>query len=539
MKNFFIILFFLSSGFGLHAQTYNNEWIDFSKTYYKFNVGSDGLYRIPQNTLASAGLGNTPVQNFQLFRNGKEVPIYTSVGSGILGAGDYIEFWGQMNDGKPDKQLYRNPAYQRTDKWSLQTDTAAYFLTVNPAGTSFHFGNMPNDTTGNILPVEPYFMYSSGTYYRSQINPGYAQIVGEYIYSSSYDMGEFWSSGFVTPGNPVTDNQANLFVYGSGPNPSIRFGATGCADTLRNIQVQVNGTIVKDTAIYRFNDFLSDAGFSLSVINSVSANVQFFNNAQQVILPNNDRLAVSFYELNYPRQFNFGGQSNFLFELPARPTGYYLKISNFTGGGSVPVLYDVAAGQRYTAIVTAGNILSFILPGSVSGRKLVLVSEDPSNIRTINGLTSKNFINFNDPANQGNYIIISHPLLYNGSSGNNPVIDYKNYRSSAAGGGYNSQVIDINELVDQFAFGVKKHPSSIKNFLNYARANYVIKPAFVFLIGRGMAYNDYRYSEGSPADDLLSPNPTFGFPASDMMLSSTDGAHPVALTPIGRLAAIN
>ena len=545
MKNFFIILLFLSSGFGLYAQSYNNEWIDFSKTYYKFNVGSDGLYRIPQTTLANAGLGNTPVQNFQLFRNGKEVPIYTSVPNGILGASDYIEFWGQMNDGKPDKQLYRNPAYQLTDKWSLQTDTAVYFLTVNPAGTNFHFGNMANDTTGNVLPVEPYFMYTSGTYFKSQLNPGYAQIVGEYIYSSSYDMGEFWSSAFANPGgsgnppNPVVDNQTNLFVYGSGPNASIRFGATGCADTLRNIQVQVNGTVVKDTAINRFNDLLTGGVFPLTVINSGSANVQFFNNTQQVILPNNDRLAVSFYELTYPRQFNFGSQANFLFELPAKATGYYLKISNFIGGGSVPILYDVAVGERYTAIVNAGNILSFILPGSASSRKLVLVSEDPSNIKTVNGLTSKNFINFNDPANQGNYIIISHPLLYNGSNGKNPVVEYKNYRNSAAGGGYNAQVVDINELVDQFAYGVKKHPSSVKNFLNYARAIYLIKPAFVFLIGRGMAYNDYRYNESNPADDLLNPVPTFGFPASDMMLSSSDGAHPVAITPIGRLAAIN
>ena len=67
------------------------------------------MYRIPQSVLAGAGLGNVPVQNFQLFRNGKEVPIYTTAASGTLGPGDYIEFWGQMNDGVPDAPLYRNP----------------------------------------------------------------------------------------------------------------------------------------------------------------------------------------------------------------------------------------------------------------------------------------------------------------------------------------------------------------------------------------------------------------------------------------------
>jgi Peptidase family C25 len=224
--------------------------------------------------------------------------------------------------------------------------------------------------------------------------------------------------------------------------------------------------------------------------------------------------------------------------LPAKPAGYYLSITNFNPGSATPVLYDVANGEQYVAVPGPGNTFLFALTGSSNTRKLVLVSEDPSNISTVNGLTQKNFINFSNSSNQGNYIIISNPSLYTGSSGNNPVIDYKNYRSSLAGGSYNAQVIDINELVDQFAFGIKKHPLSIKNFLNYARANYAAKPQFVFLIGRGMAYNDYRTNESDPSDDILNPVPTFGYPASDPMLSSADATHAVAQTPIGRLAAI-
>jgi hypothetical protein len=54
--------------------------------------------------------------------------------SGVLGAGDYIEFWGQMNDGEPDKNLYRNTDYQLSEKFSLDSDSSTYFLTVNTAG---------------------------------------------------------------------------------------------------------------------------------------------------------------------------------------------------------------------------------------------------------------------------------------------------------------------------------------------------------------------------------------------------------------------
>ena len=116
------------------AQLYNNEWIDYTKTYYKFKVGVTGLYRINQAALASIGLDNTNADHFQLWRNGEQVAIYTSAQSAPLGGDGYIEFWGEMNDGKPDNALYREPDYQLIDKFSLETDSAAFFLTVNPAG---------------------------------------------------------------------------------------------------------------------------------------------------------------------------------------------------------------------------------------------------------------------------------------------------------------------------------------------------------------------------------------------------------------------
>src|SRR5450631_4354072 len=340
MRKIFTLLLILMAGCAV-AQPYNNEWIDFSKTYYKFKVISDGLYRIPGSVLAAAGLSAADAKDFQLYRNGVEVPVYTSVASGPLSPADYIEFWGQMNDGKPDKPLYRNPAYQHTEKWSLQSDTAIYFLTLNPGGTTFHYNTIVNDTSSNILPVEPYFMYTAGTYYHTQINPGQAAVLEQYIYSSSYDVGEFWSSDFATqnypgnPGSPVTDNQNNLFIYNGGPSANFKFGAAGCSDTLRSIQVKVNNTLIKDTILNNFSDIVTNITVPLSSLNTSSTNFQFINNSQALTYA--DRLVVSFYELTYPRQFNFGGQANFSFQLASNASGYFLKISNFNPGGATPV----------------------------------------------------------------------------------------------------------------------------------------------------------------------------------------------------------
>jgi hypothetical protein len=534
MRKIFTLLLILFAGCAM-AQSYNNEWIDFSKTYYKFKVTADGLYRIPASVLAGAGLAAADAKDFQLFRNGVEVPVYTSVLTGPLSGTDYIEFWGQINDGKADKPLYRNPAYQHTEKWSLQSDTAVYFLTVNPSAVNFHYTTIANDTTGNILPVEPYFMQTTGTYFHNQINLGLATVLEQYIYSSSYDMGEFWSSDFCTQSAPVSDNQNNLFIYNGGPSARIKFGAVGCSDTLRTIRVLVNNTLFKDTALNNFNDIVSTVTIPLAALNTATTNVQFINNSQAQTYE--DRLVVSFYELTYPRQFNFGGQANFPFQLAANAGGYYLKITNFNQGAATPVLYDRATGQRFVAI-SAAAVLTFAIPASPQVRNLVLVSEDPGNIRTVNSLKAKKFISYSDPLNQGNYLIISNTILYTGSHGNNPVTDYKNYRGSSAGGSYTSQVMDIDELTDQFAFGIQKHPLAIKNFINYAMNVYNQKPEFVLLIGRGLDYTEYRANQGNPVAEQLNLVPTFGNPASDVMLASANGAGSINNIPIGRLGAI-
>ena len=129
MKKLFTLLLILYGTYS-YAQLYNNEWIDFSKTYYKFKSNRTGLFRIPQTSLAGIGLAAVPSEQFKLWRNGQEVVLYAS-STGVLPANGYIEFWGEANDGKADNPLYRSPSYQHTDKLSLQTDSAVYFLTVS------------------------------------------------------------------------------------------------------------------------------------------------------------------------------------------------------------------------------------------------------------------------------------------------------------------------------------------------------------------------------------------------------------------------
>ncbi|MBP7184471.1 MAG: hypothetical protein KBA06_03105, partial [Saprospiraceae bacterium] len=70
---------------------YGNEWINYSQQYYKIKVDKDGIYRISGETLAQAQIpiASIPSNQWQLFKNGKEVPIFVSTSSNLT-ATDFI-----------------------------------------------------------------------------------------------------------------------------------------------------------------------------------------------------------------------------------------------------------------------------------------------------------------------------------------------------------------------------------------------------------------------------------------------------------------
>ncbi|MEJ7611919.1 MAG: C25 family cysteine peptidase, partial [Ferruginibacter sp.] len=90
----------------------------------------------------------------------------------------------------------------------------------------------------------------------------------------------------------------------------------------------------------------------------------------------------------------------------------------------------------------------------------------------------------------------------------------------------------------QFAFGIKKHPASVRDFVRFMDIQYPVKPKSILLVGRGMTYIDQRIQENNPLYETLGPVPTFGWPASDILLVSQPGTA-VPITPVGRIGAIN
>ena len=534
MKRFLFIVLLTWSGC-VQAQSFNNEWIDYNKTYYKLFVGANGLYRINQSVLAGLGIGNTPAEQFQLWRNGEQVPVFTSVPTGTLGAADFIEFFGEMNDGRPDKIMYRVADHQLNDKWSLETDTAAYFLTINPAGNNLRMTATSNNLVAGATP-EPFFYHTLGVYYKQRINPGYAAIVGSAVYSSSYDQGEGWTSTDIGQGTVRTENLTGLFPFtGTGANtPILRVNALGNALNPRRFSISVNGTQYDEVTMDYFDYVRRVVSVPVTAFAGGTAAVAIRN-----MNTSSDRMALAQMELIYPRLFNFGGANQFAFQLSASASGNYLEISGFNHGGVAPILYDFTNGQRYLCdIATPGVVKVQLLPAS-GVRRLQLISQATGIPQSVTSITQRNFVNYSLLANQGNYLMITHASLTGNVGATSPVEDYRSYRSSVLGGGHSAKVYLIDQLIDQFAFGIRLHPLSVRNFIRYARATFAAPVKNVMLLGKGVEYVSNRNNLSNPDLNRLSFIPTFGTPASDILLAADPGLDVRPKVSIGRLSAIS
>lgn len=515
------------------AQTYGNEWIKPGNTYYKFKVGRNAICRITQAQLNNIGFGNVPGSQFAILREGQEVPIYVTT-NGVLGANDYIEFYGEIANGIIDTDLYLNPDFQPNIKKNLISDTAYYFITHD---NSNHLRITQVD---NVIPVTPptpapYFWATVASNRNfTYLGLGQSHNFSEYYYSSEYEKAEGWSTK--TIGSATEDY---LFytkpVYTADPNlqPKLSFIISNHSRILNTTSAKIilnQNTEIFDTAFNRFEMIKKELVIPFSHFNGFNP-----NQTRVDITTNTNFLNHGIY-LTFPRTFQFSDNvMTQLAEMRLPANQRYLEINGFNNGSVADParLIDRTQGKIYKGVIQNGQ-LKFYLDNSTVERDLVLAS--PSNILNINAFEPIVFRNYDLTFNQGNYLIITHNKFINASP--SYVTDYLNYRKSTSGGSYNAQLIDVTELYNQFAYGFEYHPKSIKNFLRYAMDKWGVKPEYLFIIGKGIQYQIYNNYKINAANYTFAPVPTWGHPGSDNLFSTFNNDNKPALAT-GRLSAWN
>jgi Peptidase family C25/CARDB len=520
------------------AQVYGNEWINYSQRYLKIKVTTDAVYRIDSTTLSNTlnaigfPLSSINPQNFQLFHNGEEEYIWIEGESdNVFNSSDYIEFVGRRNDGAKDSALYRGTNNPLNPYYSIYNDTAVYFLTWNSLTTNRRLTN-PNDTNFSAYTPAPYFLNEEINYGTYGYIPGIEDPNG--MSDPDFLSSEGWSGPPFYYGQTNTTNLNSQFAYSAGPDALIRMRVNSASndwnvsnDNHLNIQfLSTNFDTFYDG--YAVADYYFTTPASNLSASSLPIAVSSIVNNGSV---SSGRTHVSWTSLLYPHTFNMEGRQRFSGLLPDNPNGpkSLLQMNNIGGGGPVRI-YDLYNHQRIDAVNNSGNWLSLVQNGNGSEKSFFLhvesavVSVNTIEAAGINGL----FTDYSLQSGDSVFVIITHPQLM--GVGQN----YKNYRSSIAGGSHDVVLADITELYDQFAWGIGGHPLSIRHFSDYMIQTFPTKPGHLLLLGK----SHYSYDARFPYYYARNMVPTIGYPPCDNLFTSgLNGTSWEPAIPTGRIAA--
>jgi hypothetical protein len=196
-------------------------------------------------------------------------------------------------------------------------------------------------------------------------------------------------------------------------------------------------------------------------------------------------------------------------------------------------LYDLTTRKRLTVYPNGSNF-RVLVPNSGSEKTCYLTSQSQfGSITSLQPVTpTAQFTDYTAVNFDSAFIIVSEKSLMPQAQ------QYASYRGSMNGGSHNVVVADIDELYDQFAYGIRKHPLSIRRFARFALDTAVsAPPRYLFLIGKGISTETMRNSPAYFAQCLV---PSMGYPATDNYFTAgLTGNMLVPGIPTGRLAARN
>ena len=522
--------------FSSDAQDYGNEWIDFNQTYYKIDIASRGIYRLSYSDLQSAGfpVGQVIPDRIQMFHRGEEIAInlFNPGFDATLDPGDYLEFYGEGNDGTLDELLYLTPSDQPHKFYSLFSDTTAYFLTWNLGAVN---GKRMDDFTENnvpVLPAESYYLDEQRVVLTEEYSLG--RTTNAFISSTVFERSEGWTSTLLQEGNSRDFLIQNIddAVTTAGKKPSVEILLIGRNIQSHDVEILVgpDAGSLRSLGTYAFNQFdilqiNEEIEFTdISAFGQVLLRVDVLSNGG--LLSN---ISISYYSLQYPRTWDMFSQNTEEFDLEVNPGDRsYFEIDNVPGGVTI---YDITDKENIRTIGygTSGSMINAVIDQTNISRKLF--------VNTGFSTPEPNPVSFRsfDPATY-NYVIITHPLLQAPSTNySNPVEAYAGYRSSSQGGSYDTLIANIDQLYNQFSYG-EKTPLSIFNFM---RRNVDLgSMEHLFIIGKGLDVF-FNYHRNDPATfNYPSLVPSAGTPGSDMFYTAgLDGTPNVPAVPTGRITA--
>ncbi|KEO75132.1 putative type IX secretion system sortase PorU2 [Anditalea andensis] len=539
MKKYCIWLFIIVD-FLVFEAVAQHEWIDFSNSYYRITTAEDGVYRVGYATLSVSGIDVTTIdpRDIRLYHRGKEVPIYAyGQEDGRFDPEDYIEFVGKKNDATLDYDLYKNSEDLPNPYFNTHSDTTAYYLTVNPGVRGLRMSTV--DFVSPALPGASVFHAESLMVFSDQYHLGQMYDLG--VRLPIYDKGQGWMGPVISKGNQRDFVFTSLGMVMNSGAFSVDIGLVGRAGathttailagprvgTMRQIEVASYGEydVKKISLKLQYADFNGDG--------SIIIRVRSLGNETTT-----DNISVSFIKIHYPSKVTNG-------DFLKKVISYNLQGNDF----EIPDIHAVYAGYDITDydmpkrldLSVEGGVLR--LPGGSGNGQARIILQQAQSITQISNIQK---VRFRDILNQpASYVFITHESLRKASARyRDPVGAYAAYRKSTEGGSFDTLVVNMDQLYDQFSYG-EKTPLAIYNFIKAYYLRY--QPEYLLLVGRALgilssvrqnnvSLNYRHHPTAFPFQELV---PSAGYPYSDAaFVHGLDTEFPeLESLPLGRIPA--
>lgn len=518
---------------------YGNEWILYDQDYFKLTVVSDGWYQVSASELAEAGFLTDQVaaDRLRLFKNGEEIAIAVSSQNGRLVS---FEFYGERNDGQLDESIYTTPEAQPHDYYALFSDSSSYFLTYSNAGPNgLRMGFSADNDNSGLIP-ETYHTAENLLLQTNRYSAG-RQYTRENLNIPQFDFGEGWS------GSLVARNSSQDFAFElanpvtSGPDPTLEIVMIGGNNQEHGIDILVgpDDANLRTLATVNFTGQISYTFNDNLEWTDIGSDGTFLLRASVIGTQNSaDQVSFAALKVDFPQAYEVLETDTIKsFQLPINGLGRSFLRVNYANPDDLR-FFDITDTNEpirlnFNPIASASRV-NVVVNGTTNSRRILSVRDT----KAVPFIQANRFSQID--LSEANYLIVTHPSLRNPIDGVDPVAAYAAYRESAAGGSFNVEIANIQDVYDQFSFGYPS-PVAIRNLVQMGFE--VGNLNNLFLIGKGLTVNfDYiRNRQGLQSNGTANFIPGFGFPGSDLLYVSSfePGSTLDPRVAVGRITATN
>ncbi|MCH8128058.1 T9SS type A sorting domain-containing protein [candidate division KSB1 bacterium] len=469
-------------------------WYNPQQSYIKLLIFEDGIYRVDYSDLSNVGVdpGLIEPDMLTLYYKGEPYPIFVSAGNHAnFEPADFIEFYGQRNRGSDEF-------------YNEYSDTSVYWLTWEQTTPV----RMPIRNVASV-PVNPLQTF----YFHDHFEEEKFYYNGDNsfaIFNSETVSGERWIWQRIFAGELVSFS-FRLENYAPSSKPDslvikVRGITKDSVSPDHHIAIRLNGMALSDF----FFDDVEEVIHKVAIPEN-----SLLNGDNELVIQSMgdtgaqlDAIYFDWFEVFYSR--NFTAVNNQLQFNSTQQGLVSFELSNFEQDSII--IYDLTNLARLDGFILTEMNGKYTVAFSDSIEKLTrYLAAGIEAIKKPHRILLDNPSDLHDENQQAEYVIITHRKFWQ------QAMQLAEYRQQDQG--LSSIVIDIEDILDEFNFGLMD-PLASRWFLQYASKFWQSpKPRFVLFFGDA----SWDFKNNSASSFKNNYVPTFGNPVSDNRLVSIDG----------------